>query len=219
MKLVGSGGQQARHFLYDASDAIDVGGTAQLLLAERISCSHLLIQNLSAGPLYLEFGSARATATLTSGAVSSCTVTNAGFNFTIAPRIEFMGGGNDFGGGGVAGMGANRTYLGLNQPNGSSPSRPAKGRAVMTGSAGNLSLSSITIDDGGANYAIAPYVFIFNDRNDPYGCAVPAANIEGSILLPAQSAPLIYNGSVCPTDPIAIIGATTGQAFTCRWMD
>jgi hypothetical protein len=86
----------------------------------------------------------------------------------------------------------------------------------MTGSAPNLSISSIVINDPGAGYAIAPYVFIMNSDLDPYGCAAPSAT--SGMLLSSNSAPYILNGTSCFTDAIAVFGATTGQAFLCRWM-
>lgn len=213
MKLVSAGNQQVRHPLFDASGTIITGGTAQLLLAQSQARSLLTIQNISAGLLTVEFGSARATASLTSGAVSSCAVTNVGFNFSKAPVVRFLGGG----------FAGNSSYLGLNQPNGAAPNsmsglsgRPAQGRAVMTGSPGNLALASITIDDGGAGYAIAPYVFLFNDDLDPYGVALPSATV-GIQLQPEGS--LTFESTACTTDAVSIWGATTGQAFVAKWMD
>ena len=204
-----AGGQQTKRFpLFTADGSITTGGTAQLVLPQVQSRSLLKIQNTSAGPLWFEFGSARATCALTSGAVSSITVTNAGFNFTKPPVVTFFGGGKA----------GNGSFLGLNQPGGEGPNstlgagRPAKARAVLTGGA----VSSFVIDDGGAGYAIAPYVFIYNSDLDPYGCAVPS--VGAGLLLTANSPPLLIDGTSCHTDPIAVFGATTGQTFLCRWM-
>lgn len=213
MKLVGSGLQSVRHPLYDASGTIQTGGTAQLVLARSQSRSFLMLQNLSAGTLVFEFGSARATATITNGVVTSCTVTNAGFGFTKPPVIEFLGGG----------FAGNSSYLGLNQPNGESPNsaggrkgRPAKAHAVLTAGA----VSSIVIDDGGADYAIAPYVFIYNSDLDPYGAAAPTATPgAGSLSLATATPPFILNGTACTTDQISVIGASSTAAYMCRWMD
>ncbi len=209
MKLVGSSNQQIRHYMYDASGTVAAGGTAQLVLAQSQSRSFLLLQNNSAGNLWFEFGSARATATLTSDKVTSVSVTNAGFGFTKPPVVRFYGGGYELGGG----KNVNPSYLGLNQPNGSSPSNPADAVAVLTTGA----VSSIVVNDGGAKYVKAPFVFLFNNDLDPYGCAVPSAT--SGILLTAGSSPLIWNGTTCPTDPIAVFGADTGAAFVCKWMD
>jgi hypothetical protein len=213
VKAAPAGSQQVQHYLYDSSGTITTGGTAQLVLARSVSRSFLKLQNISAEPLWFEFGSARATATITNGTVTSCTVTNSGFNFTKPPVVRFWGGGPGFGGGAAI----NSSYLGLNQPQGTAPSRVALGHAVMSGSAGNLSLASITIDDPGAGYVIAPFVMIFNSDLDPYGVATPSATV--GVLLAASSPPLLFNGTCCPTDPISVYGATSGQQFTCKWMD
>jgi hypothetical protein len=210
MKLVGSNGQQVRHFLYDASNTVTTGGTAQLALSESVSRSHFLIQNLSAGSLWVEMGSARATCTVSGGAVNAVTITNAGFNFTYPPVVRFVGGG----------YAGNTQYTGLTQPNAPSPNsmnnlvgRPASGHAVLTAGA----VSSIVIDDGGTGYARRPHVMIFNSDLDPHGCALPSAT--NGILLAASGGSLFYNGTACFTDAVAVYGATTGQAFSVKWMD
>ena len=182
-----------------------------------MSRSHLILQNLSNGPLWFEFGSARASATITNGVVTSVTVTNAGFNFTRAPKVLFMGGGGGDGSGGQYAGSGNTSYVGLGQPNGWAPSNPAKGRAIMTGSAPNQSVASIAVDSGGSNYLCAPYVFLHDDRLDPNGVAVPSAGI--GLMLTANSPPYVVNGSTCTTDAIAVFGATAGQGFLCKWMD
>lgn len=87
----------------------------------------------------------------------------------------------------------------------------------MTGSVPNQTVSSITIDDGGAGYLKAPYVQIFNSDLDPYGSAVPASG--SGLLLEPQGAPLIWNGTICPTDPIAVWSPTTSAVLICRYLD
>jgi hypothetical protein len=212
LQQVGVGNQVKHHPQYTADGSIATSGTPQLVLPRVPSRSFLMLQNLSSGSLWFEFGSARATAALTNNGVSSVTVANAGFNFTKAPLVYFAGGG----------YGGNSSYLGLNQPGGQAPdSRIGVGavavaHCVMTGSAGNLSISSIVVDSPGAGYAIAPYVYITNDANDPYGCAVPS--VGSGMLLAANAAPFILNGTSCFTDSIAVFGATAGQGFLCRWM-
>lgn len=203
MKLFNSPNQQVRHPLFDASGTITTGGAAQLLLAQSAARSYLLIENLSAGPLWLEFGCARATATLSSGAVASCAITNVGFGFTKAPVVQFLGGGNA----------GNSSYLGLNQPNGDAPQLPALGHAVLVANA----VSSIVIDQPGTGYVKAPYVFMFNNDLDPYGVAVPATN--SGLLLQANGGSFVMESTTCTTDAVAIFGATTGQQFACKWMD
>jgi hypothetical protein len=206
--LVAAGQQTKRFPLFTADGSITTGGTAQLVLPQVQSRSLLKLQNTSAGPLWFEFGSARATCAISSGVVSSVTVTNAGFNFTKPPVVTFFGGGKA----------GNGSFLGLNQPGGEGPNsmlgvgRPAKAHAVLTSNA----VSSIVIDDPGAGYAIAPYVFIYNSDLDPYGCAVPS--VGAGLLLAANSPPLLIDGTSCHTDPIAVFGATPGQTFLCRWM-
>ena len=211
--LVGAYMQQKRFPLYCADGTITSGGTAQLVLPQVPSRSLLKIQNLSNGPLWFEFGSARATATLTSGAVSSFTITNAGFNFTKPPVVKLFGGGKA----------GNGSYLGLGQPGGEAPVStlglgvPALAYATLSGGAVNaIVLEQHHGYTGGIGYVCAPYVFMMNSDLDPNGCAVPSAT--SGMLLTAQSAPYILDGTSCHTDAISVYGATTGQAFLCRWM-
>jgi hypothetical protein len=166
--------------------------------------------------MYVEFGSARATATLTAGVVTSCSVTNAGFGFTLAPDIEFFGGG----------AGGNSTFVGVGLFGFPSPGsrtvgptailnqyRPAKAHCVLTAGI----VSSIVVDDGGNGYITAPYVAIRNRELDPKGCADPSVSSGTGIFL-GSSQSLTMNGTFCATDSIAIFGSGTGsQAFTCRW--
>jgi hypothetical protein len=193
--------------LYDASGTITTGGTAQLVLPVHQSRAHFFFQNNSTHIMWVEFGSARATATITNGAVSSVAVTNAGFNFTYPPIVRFAGGG----------YAGNSKYLGLNQPGGEGPNSSlvqatqATAHAVLT----TKTVSSIVVDNGGAGYVIAPFVFIYNDQLDPYGCAVPSSGV-GIQVVPTGS--IYYNGTTCPTDSVSVLGTTTADAFTCKWM-
>jgi hypothetical protein len=204
MKLVSAGNQERQDFLYVADGVIADGGTPQLVLARSMSRSSLILQNLSAHDLYFDIGSARATATISNGQVTSCAVTNAGFNFTHPPVIRFLGGGLPTG---------NTSYLGLNQPNGPAPSHPALAHCVLTGDA----VSSIVIDDPGAGYVIAPYVFIFNSDLDPYGAPIPGTT--SGFLLTSGSAPVAWNGTTCPSESVAVYGASTNDPYLARWMD
>jgi hypothetical protein len=206
MKLPGSGQQIVRASLYDASGSVTTGGTAQLVLGQSQSRSYLLLQNTSSNPLYFEFGSARAKATITNGVVTSVSVTNAGFGFTYPPIIEFFGGGSA----------GNSSYVGLGQPNGAAPSNIAQAHCVMTGSAPNLSVSSITVDNGGSGYVCAPYVFIYNDPKDPNGCAVPS--VGTGILLQANGS-FVMESTMVTTDSVSVYGGTTGQTFVCKYSD
>jgi hypothetical protein len=213
MKLTSAGNQSVRHPMFCADGTITTGGTPQLVLARSQSRSYLLIENKSTGNLLIEIGSARATATLTSGAISSIAVTNAGMGFTYAPVIRFLGGGNA----------GNSSNVGLGQPGGEAPNsmmgagRVATAHCVMSGSAGALTVASITVNDGGIGYVAAPYVQIFNSDLDPLGVATPSATV--GILLEPGGGAFCMEGTVCTTDAVSIYGATTGQAFVTRWMD
>lgn len=229
MYLPHTRGQQRRDHLYDASAAIASGGTAQLLLPAAVARSFLMIQNVSDTVMWIKFGAARLTATLTSGVISIVSVVDGGFGFTalngILPGINVYGGGTDqrqYG----------NSFVGVGQPDYPSPTagsnnvqtaHPASLLPVMAGGA----ISSVTIVNGGSGYKAAPYLHVTNSHLDPIGCATAAASF-GSILLPpsggaiatvpgSATLPLIWNGTMCPTDPISIFCATTGKNYTCLW--
>jgi hypothetical protein len=222
MKLVGSRGQQLRDFLYDASGTIAEGGVAQLLLPEHKSRSFLFVQNLHASAdMYIEFGAARATVTVSGGQIASFTVTNAGMLYTYPPDVQLIGGGN----------GGNSQILGVGAPGYPSPGdpgytaahsnmtgqRPAKAHAVLSGSAGARTVTSFEIEDPGAGYVIAPMVLMTNNLLDPYGVAVPSVGV--GMLLPAGGSNLWTNGTVCPTDAISIFCATIDAPFCCKYSE
>lgn len=220
MILPGAGGQQNRgQPLYDASGSITTGGTAQLLLPRALSRSSLIIENISDTNMFVDFGSARATATISSGQVNAVSVANAGFGFSVAPMVVFYGGAYTdpkmitptYSIAGLPG------YPNPSNPNVADPGRPAKATCVMTGTAPNLSVSSISIDDPGAGYAYPPFVFLHNRFMDPYGCALPSATV--GILLVANGGSYTANGTVCTTDQVGIFCATTGKKFTCKFTD
>ena len=217
MRFPGTANQARNDYLYVADVSIVSGGTAQLVLGKSISRSYLYLQNLDSGPMYVEFGNARATCTISGGKVNAVTVTNAGFGYSFPPIVRFLGGG-------VGpplpaqGLGpAGSPFLGGNQVNYPAPSHFATAHAVMTGSAPNQTVSSIFIDDGGAGYLTAPFVFLDNSPLDPYGAAVPS--LGGGMLLVPQGEPLIFNGTCCPTDAISVFSGTGGAVLACRWMD
>ncbi len=197
--------------IYDASGVIASGGT-QLVLPVHQSRAHFFFQNNGSHAMWLEFGSARATATITNGAVSSIAVTNAGFNFTYPPIVRFAGGGDA----------GNSQFLGLNQPGGEGPNSkliqasPATAHCTLTSSAVSLNkVNTIVVDEGGSGFVIAPYVFIMNSELDPYGCAVPSSGV--GIQLASSGGNIWYNGTACPTDSVSVFG-TAADAFTCKWM-
>lgn len=202
MHLIGARGQIVRDHMFDASGTIIAGTTAQLILPERQQNSSLYLENLSSGNLLFEIGGARATATLTAGVVTSIAVTNAGFGYTVPPNVVFYGGGS---------AKKNPNYLCPGFPGNICPDHIAQAHAVLTGGA----VSSIVIDFGGSQYVEPPMVFLQNSDNDPYGCAVPSAT-SGILLAPTGGA-VTFNGTVCTTDAIAVYGATTGQAYCCKY--
>lgn len=217
MRLLNSGLQQRLDLLYVADTTITSGGTAQLVLGQSLSRSFLFLQNLDSAPMYVEIGCARATCTISSGKVNSVSVVNAGMGFSSPPVVRFLGGGS-----GpalpAAALGPSGTpFLGGNEPNYPSPSNFATGHCVMTGSAPNQTVSSIAIDNAGSGYLKAPYVQIYNSPLDPYGSAAPSST--SGFLLQPQGEPLIFNGTVCPTDPIAVLSPTTNAVLICRWLD
>ena len=214
MKLVGSAEQSVRHYTYDASGTITSGSAPQLLLPQHQSRSMLLITNNSANTMYLDIGSARATCTLSGTVVNSAfTITNAGFGYTHAPLVRFLGGGypNTSHGSAKGHAGFNTAYVGASGPNFPSPPHPAVAYAVLTGGA----VTSIVLTDPGANYVVAPMLVMFNSDLDPIGAAI-ASPTSGYELSAGGS--LMFNGTCCPTDPISIFCATPTSAFTCKFM-
>lgn len=205
MWLVGARHQQVDAPLYSAD--VTLTGAAQLVLATSVARSCLILQNLGTHAMNVEIGGPRAHATISGGAVASVVIDNAGFNYTYPPLVAFLGGGPQ------AGQ-KSGPYLGLNQPNGTAPTHPAQGHAVLVGGA----VSSIVIDDPGAGYLSVPYVYIYNNVNlDPYGAAIPSAT-SGIALPLTQAAPLIFNGTFCPTAAISVIG-TAADVLLCRWAE
>lgn len=217
MHLVGTRGQQLRDHLYDASALIVAGGTPQLVLPEHKSRSYFYFQNLSNVDMYVEFGAARATCTISSGKLATFSITNAGFGYTYPPTVELFGGGNS----------GNSAYLGVAAPNSPAPGDPAyvwprtmdmstqklgKAHAVLTGAA----VTSIAIEDPGAGYQIAPMVFLKNSLRDPYGAAIPGTS-AGYFLPGGTGGSILFDSTMCPTDPVAVFCATTSSAFICKY--
>jgi len=200
-RVVGFTEQQNLTPVYRADGTVAAGGTAQLILPRAAPRSSIIIQNTSTSDtITLEFGCARATATVTNGKVTAITVTNAGFGFTYAPSVHFLGGGNM----------SNGRDLGVGYPNQLAPSNYASAHCVMSGG----SISSIVIDNPGSGYDCAPYVQLLNDPNDNYGAAAPSAT-SGYKLAPNAVFRESYN--VVTTDAIAVYGATTGDSWFCQY--
>lgn len=211
--------QSGYHPGYRVDSTIVAGGTAQLILPVANSRSMMMVMNTSSNPLFLEHGPARATATISGGAVTAITVVNAGFNYTIAPTIQFDGGFGPY----VANSSWDgRGLLGSPAPTGLAKqgdvsgnvqfNRPAKAHFLLSGGA----ISSVVIDDPGFGYVNPPEVVIKNHDFDPFGCAVPSATV--GIYLPATNGYYYINGSACWTDAVALYGGTTGQTYVCEYM-
>ena len=207
MKLIGSGGQQRSDDCFDYSGTIATGGTAQLCLPKRKSCSHLIIANNSSGLLTIQIGTARGTATIANGKVTAISVSDGGFGFISAPTVELLGGGND----------GDPVCPGVTMPDWPPPKSPASAIAIMSASPiAGLTISSIQITNPGSGYLAAPYVQISPHRIDSTGVGTPSAT--SGLPLGAGGGSYYVNGTVCPTSAIAIWGATTGQAYLCQWM-
>jgi hypothetical protein len=211
MLLPGARGQQQRDLLYDFSGTIATGGTTQLLLPERKSTSFLFVQNISDYQMFIKFGSAKAHAVLTSGVVTSVVVDDAGFGFTLAPTVQFLGGG------GIGWNFNDGLNTGSTAPQSICPNNFATAQANMASATplGGLKVNSITVLNGGANYLQAPYVFIANNYNDPMGCGT--ASGTSGVSLSAVNGSWTSNGTMCPTEPISIYCATSAAPFTCYW--
>lgn len=208
--LVGYAGQVNTNRLFDASGAVTVGGTPQLILPIARIRTSLIIENSSSSTMYLEFGGARASATLTSGAVSSVSVTNAGFGYTRPPSVVFYGGA--FGPPGNPQSAPAYALPGL--PDWTAPSNVATAHCVMTGAAGSMTVNSIVIDNPGSGYAYPPYVLLVNDINDPFGAAVPSAT--SGIQITGGGAYSV-NASICPTDQISVFCSASSATFVCKY--
>lgn len=209
--LVGLRGQFYKDPLFDASGTIANVSVAQLIVPLANSRTSLYLQNNSTSPMYFEFGPARASATLTNGAVSAVNVTNAGFGYSLPPTVTFLSGSWGSSGSPIA----TPTYSTVGLPDYASPSNVAQAHCVMSGSAPNMSVGSIVIDNPGAAYAYPPKVILTNNPLDPYGCAAPSTN--AGITLAAGSPPLIFNGSLCPTDQISVFCSAANVNFACKY--
>ena len=203
MRMPGIKGQfGTRDLTFRADGTITSGSAPQLILPESWQRSFWQFQNQHASAaMYLEFGSARAHCALTNTAVSSVTVDNAGFGFTIPPTVEFLGGGN----------GGNTAVIGTGDPFGPAPNHPAQAHAVLTAGA----VSSIVIDDPGTGYVAVPYVRLVNNNLDFIGCAAPSAT---SGMIVAAGVLVTDKDLTVPTDQVAVFCATASAPFFCRYM-
>ena len=219
MQLLNSRDQQLRDHQFVA-DGVTSAGTSTLLLPERKSTSFLLISNNSSGNvLWIEFGSARATATIAAGLVTGFTVTNGGFGFLQPPKVLLFGGGT----------GGNPLFTGATMPNwpapgdagftqprqGSPTDRIAKAHAVLTAGI----VTSLVVDDPGSGYVAAPFVFMENSLSPPDHQGVADPNFGGNktgIQLNPGGGTYYVNGTHCTTDAISVWSVGTDR-YTCRY--
>lgn len=190
---------------YEFGGSITTGGTAQLILPQQLSRSYLLVANTSDTDMSMGIGPATAVATITSGAVASIAVVNAGFGYTYPPLVRIQGG--------LAWDPMIAQALG--SPFGIAPTGPNLATAHATLSAG--AVNAVTVDNGGAGYNAAPqapYVYLENDPRDPFGCFAPS--LTTGIPLPHGGVPFVFQNSVVPTDPISIFCATSAKTFVCK---
>src|SRR5208282_540181 len=92
MYLTGTKGQQSADRLYRINGTIASGTASQLVSPIPTTRAFFFFQNNSSSTMWLGFGSALATATISGGAVTGCTIVNGGFGFTAPPLIDFLGG-------------------------------------------------------------------------------------------------------------------------------
>jgi hypothetical protein len=208
-RAVGYSEQLIHTIGYRADGTITNGSKPQLVLPKAFPRSTVTFQNNGSGVMWVESGGARATATLSSGTVASCTIINAGFNYTLPPRVMFLGGGGN----------QNGLNLGVGYPQPSAPSNVATGHCVMVADGYSLGkkVSSIVIDNAGAGYICAPYVLLINDPNDPNGCADPYNAGAGSGVQLSPTASTFDGYTICPTDPIAVWCSVANAPFYCRY--
>jgi hypothetical protein len=211
MQLVGARGQQVRDVQYSVSGTTTSSATVMLVLPEQQMRSSFIFQNLSANAMYLEIGAGEATATISGGAVTGVTLVNSGTNYTIAPQVLLLGGGNA----------NNTTYTGATDPTSWAPGMTqsndmgptgyqATAHAVISGGA----MTGITVDNPGSGYAKAPWVLILNSPQDPNGVAAPSSS---SGIYIAANGSYYNNGTVCTTSPIAVYCATSGSRWQCKF--
>lgn len=217
MYLVGSRGQQSPDMAHRLDGAITSATASQLVTPIPLLRSFYVFQNTSSAVLWLEFGSARAAAVITGGAVTAVNIINGGKGFTAPPLVDFQGGqqyaaqvGAGPGGAGMPG------YASPNYFAGQAPARHARAHSVITGGI----MTSIVIDDPGQGYVFAPWVQIRNDPSDRYGGADPFfGGTPSGMQIGAGGGSYYVNGTVCDLEQMYVYGATVGSTYFFRWMD
>ena len=202
--LVGARGQTTRDVVMTVTGQTTSGSPKMLVVPEHRNRTFFRFTNLSSNPMYLEIGAGEATCTISGGVVTAVNIVNGGFNYTLPPVIQFLGGGYD---------NNNTTFVGTTAPGYQAPNNQAKALAVLSGG----SVVSATILSGGAAYVTAPYVLITNSTNDPNGVADPSLN-GGSGYLVNAGASIDMNNTSVTTSPIAVYCATSGSRWSFKWM-
>jgi len=215
MYLIGARGQQVADRRYRFFGTIASATASQLVSPIPSSRAYLFFQNLSnTATMYVGIGSALATATISGGSVTGCTINNGGFGFTAPPIIEFLGGapfcplvGLWPSGAGMPGYAAPNNF-----PN-NARGRPALAHTVLTAGV----ITSIVIDDPGAGYAFAPYVDIRNADSDRYGCFDPfyGGTAQGFLIAAGQS--YFENGTQQSVEQISVFSTTVGAQYKFAW--
>jgi len=203
MKLVGARGQGTKDVVFSVSGQTTSAAPKMLVVPEHRQRTMLQFQNLSSNVMYLEFGCGEATCTISGGSVATVTVVNGGFNYTIPPVVQFMGGGYD---------GGNTTFVGTTAPDYGAPNNVAVGTAVLSGGV----VTSIALSSGGSGYIAAPYVLLTNSPQDPNGVADPSVGSGSGVYL-AGGGFYYVNGTTVPTSPLAVYCATSGSRWQCKW--
>jgi hypothetical protein len=216
MYLIGARGQQQEDRHYRIFGTIASATASQLVSPIPNGRSYMFFQNTSASAtMYFAFGSAIATATISGGIVTGCTIVNGGFGFTAPPIIEFMGGAAycPLVGLGPSGAGMPGYASPNNFPN-NSGYHPAIAHTVLTSGV----VTSIVIDDPGSGYVFPPWVDIRNASRDRYGCADPfyGSVPNGFQLGPGQS--YVEGATTCHTEQVAVYSSTVGAPFHFAWM-
>jgi hypothetical protein len=215
MYLIGARGQYAPDLSYRLDGAVN-GLASQLVTPIPYTRSSYVFQNTSASTLWLEFGSARAVATVVGGIVTAVAVTNGGKGFLAPPLVTFLGGEGYSPLVGTGPSGASLPgYAAPSFPGGQGPARPAMAHGVLTAGV----LTSIVIDDPGQGYNSAPWVSIINDPSDRYGGADPFfGGVTSGMQIGAGGGSFYVNGTVCDVEQIYVYGATAGASYFFRWM-
>lgn len=185
----------------DFSGTIAAGGTAQLILPQQPGRSWLSITNVDATDvLYIGVGPAKATATVTAGAISAITVNNVGVGYTVAPQVRILGGiiNGDY-----------KTSPG--STNSAGVPLPGQVATAVATIAGGV-VTGITVTNPGSGYLVAPLIYLENPWPQLGGGAY-APSTNNGIGIPVNTTYQFTGSLWVPGSAVAIIGATTGDQF------